>query len=279
MAALTDPLGPPDAGALRALLTKDPAHNLHFLGLLEEFGFVAPGDDGQFAYYGYPRDGELTAALFVGNRGSLIVPAATHDGDLAQLCEALAGSGGLTLRACVGDRSHVQTVHRALGGRTPKLDHELRLFKVSADDLGPFTNPTLRLATEEDLPRLLPLATQSVREMYGRDPALEDPLAFEDRVRQRVRGRRTYVLEEGDALVFKVDVGPRSQFGAELEGLFTLGAERGKGHATLSLGQICRHLLSSIPRLVLRVPEESPVARMARKVGFVPGRAHRLVVV
>lgn len=277
MAASTDPLGPPDAGALRALLTKDPAHNLHFLGLLEEFGFVTPSDDGRFAYYGFQRQGELTAALFVGNRGSLVVPAATHDGDLAQLCESLAGK--VQLRACVGDRAHVQAVLRAFGGKTPKLDRELRLFKVSADDLGPFTNPTLRLATEADLPRLLPLAAGTVREIFSRDPLVEDTLAFEDRVRQRVRGRRTYVLEEAGALVFKIDVGPRSQFGAELEGLFTSADERCKGHATLSLGQICRHLLSSIPRLVLRVPEESPIARMARKVGFVPGRAHRLIVI
>jgi predicted GNAT family acetyltransferase len=115
--------------------------------------------------------------------------------------------------------------------------------------------------------------------MYGKDPIVLDPDAFEDRVRQRVRGKRTYVLEEMGTLIFKVDVGPRSQYGAELEGLYTVPSERGKGHATLSLGQICRHLLSSIPRLVLRVPEESPVARMARKVGFVPGRAHRLVMI
>lgn len=277
MAASTDPLGPKDAGALRALLTKDPAHNLHLLGLLEEFGFVTPADHGRFAYYGVTRGDELTAALFVGNGGSLVVPAATHDGDLGQLCEALVGK--VPVRSCVGDRGHVQIVLRTLCARTPKYDRELRLFKVSADDLGPFTNPTLRLATDDDLPRLLPLAADAVKEVFGRDPLRDDPLAFEDRVRQRVRGRRTYVLEDNGALVFKVDVGPRSQFGAELEGLFTHGSARCKGHATLSLGQICRHLLSSIPRLVLRVPEESTVARMARRVGFVPGRAHRLVVI
>ena len=91
-----------------------------------------------------------------------------------------------------------------------------RLFAVSADDLGPFTNPTLRLAKEEDLPRLMPLALAAVREILERDPLAEDPHGYEARVTLRVRGRRTYVLEENGALVFKVDIGSRSQHGAEL---------------------------------------------------------------
>jgi uncharacterized protein len=36
-------LGPQDSEALKALLGKDPSHNLYLLGLLEEFG-IAPTD-------------------------------------------------------------------------------------------------------------------------------------------------------------------------------------------------------------------------------------------
>jgi predicted GNAT family acetyltransferase len=129
------------------------------------------------------------------------------------------------------------------------------------------------------VPRLMPLALGAVRELLERDPLAEDPSGYEARVMQRVRGRRTYVLEENGALVFKVDIGSRSQHGAELEGLYTAPAERHKGHATLCLGQICRHLLSSLPRLVLRVDEKDEgTARIARKVGFLAGRVQRLVL-
>jgi hypothetical protein len=129
------------------------------------------------------------------------------------------------------------------------------------------------------VPRLRPLALGAVRELLERDPLAEDPSGYEARVMQRVRGRRTYVLEENGALVFKVDIGSRSQHGAELEGLYTAPSERGKGHATLCLGQICRHLLSSLPRLVLRVDEkDESTARIARKVGFLAGRVQRLVL-
>jgi hypothetical protein len=271
-----EPLSHTDADALRALLNRDTAHNLYFLGLLEEFGFDAPSGRGEFAYFGRTRRGELTAAIFVGGNGGLVVPAASSEPDFTELCESLAGR--FQLQSALGDRSLVQIACRALAKGTPRVLKEQRLFKVSADDLGPFTNPTLRLAREEDVPRLLPLASGAAREIYGRDPQLEDPRGFEARVRQRVRGERTYVLEEGGALVFKIDVGARSEYGAELEAPYTAPEHRRKRHAILSLGQISRHLLSSLPRLTLRVAEDSPVGDMARKVGYVAGKAQRLVV-
>jgi predicted GNAT family acetyltransferase len=128
------------------------------------------------------------------------------------------------------------------------------------------------------MPKLLLLAAAAVREFFGRDPLNEDPSGFEARVWQRVQGERTYVLEDNGELAFKVDVGARSEFGAELEGAYTVPSQRHKGHAILSLGQISRHLLSSLPRLTLHVEDDSSLARMARKVGYVPGRAQRLVV-
>jgi hypothetical protein len=42
------------------------------------------------------------------------------------------------------------------------------------------------------------------------------------------------------------------------------------GHATLCLGQISRHLLSSLPRLTLRINEDdSLLMRIAQRVGYV----------
>jgi hypothetical protein len=271
-----EPLSHKDADALRALLTKDVPHNLYFLGLLEEFGFDSPDGRVGFRYFGLSRGGELTAALFVGGKGSLVVPAATSEPDLTTLCESLAGQ--LKLKASVGEKSHVQLVTKYLAEGQPRFAKDLRLMKVSADDLGPFTNPTLRLAKDDDVPRLLPLAAGAVREFHGRDPLVEDPRGFEARVRQKVRGQRTYVLEENGELVFKIDVGARSEFGAELEAAYTVPGQRGQGHAILSLGQISRHLLSSLPRLTLHVEEDSSLQRMARKVGYLAGRVQRIVL-
>jgi GNAT superfamily N-acetyltransferase len=278
MTATIAQLEPQHTDALRSLLTKDSRHNIYLLGLFEEFGIVPRAGRAGFAFHGRFDGQNLTAALFVGGEGGLVVPSANDPAAIAEIAESLAPK--VKLQASVGEKSVVDALVRILAANAkPRLSRVQRLFTVSADDLGPFTNPTMRLAREEDMPRLMPLALGAVRELLERDPLAEDPTGYEARVMQRVRGRRTYVLEQNGALIFKVDIGSRSQHGAELEGLYTAPNERRKGHATLCLGQICRHLLSSLPRLVLRVDEKDEgTARIARKVGFLAGRVQRLVL-
>jgi uncharacterized protein YydD (DUF2326 family) len=121
------------------------------------------------------------------------------------------------------------------------------------------------------------MASACQKELLNRDPLHEDPVWFPVRVQQRVKSGRTYVLEHHGQLVFKLDVGGRSQFGAELEGIYTVPDERNKGHATLCLGQISRFLLSSLPRLTIRVDDSTHFGDIARKVGYLAGRTQRLV--
>ncbi|MBS1150569.1 MAG: acetyltransferase, partial [Myxococcaceae bacterium] len=252
--------------------------NLYLLGLLEEFGIVPASGRAPFTFWGRFLSGELTAAVFVGGTGGMVVPSSNVPTAIADIAKALHGK--VTVGAALGEKGCVDLLLQHLGTPRPKVSRAQRLFAVSADDLGPFTNPLLRLAVEADVEQLIPMAAQAVKEIMNRDPLEEDPEGFPLRVRQRVKSKRTYVLEEKGQLVFKIDVGSRSQYGAELEGLFTVPDERRRGHATLSLGQISRHLLSSLPRLTLRVDDLDPaLAGVARKVGYLAGRAQRLVVI
>ena len=277
MASNVEPLGPKHFELLKALLAREPSHNLYLLGILEEFGIVPASGRAPFTFWGRFLGGELTAAIFVGGAGGMVVPSSNLPNAIADIAKSL--NGKVTLGAALGEKGCVDVLLTHLGKGRPKLSRAQRLFAVSADDLGPFTNPALRLAAEADVEQLIPMAAMSVQEIMKRDPLEEDPEGFPLRVRQRVRSKRTYVLEEKGRLVFKIDVGSRSQFGAELEGLFTMPEERRQGHATLSLGQISRHLLSSLPRLTLRVDDLDPaLAGVARKVGYLAGRAQRLVV-
>ena len=270
-------LGPQDTDALKALLGKDPSHNLYLLGLLEEFGIAPTESRSSYSFWGRFDGTALTSALFVGGSGGLVVPSASDGTATSVIADALAER--VRLKAAVGEKPAVDALVRSLCSGKPRLSKTYRLFSVSADDLGPFTNPLLRLAREDELQRVLPLAMGAVRETHERDALSEDPY-FEARVAQRIRARRTYVLEENDELVFKVDIGSRSQYGAELEGLYTVPSQRGRGHATLCLGQISRFLLSSLPRLTLRIDEkDESMARIARKVGYLASRTHRLVLV
>ncbi len=278
MASNVEPLAPKHLESLKALLAREPSHNLYLLGLLEEFGIVPASGRAPFTFWGRFLSGELTAAVFVGGTGGMVVPSSNLPNAIADIARSL--NGKVKLGAALGEKGCVDVLLTHLGTPRPKVSRAQRLFAVSADDLGPFTNPLLRLAVDSDVEQLIPMAAQGVQEIMQRDPLEEDPEGFPLRVRQRVRSKRTYVLEEKGRLVFKIDVGSRSQFGAELEGLFTVPDERRRGHATLSLGQISRHLLSSLPRLTLRVDDLDPaLAGVARKVGYLAGRAQRLVVV
>lgn len=278
MSASVDLLGRSHQPALRALLAREPAHNMYLLGLLEEFGITPATGRAEFQFYGRSVSGELTAAIFVGSGGALVVPSASPAHAVGELVAGL--PSGLKLKSALGDRPAVDSVLQHLAPTaTASINRAQRLFSVSADDLGPFTNPNLRLAAEGDLAQLVPMAAHAMTELLGIEPLREDPLGFPARVRQRIKGGRTYVYEERGRIVFKIDVGSRSLSGAELEAPYTLPEERGRGHATLSLGQIARHLLSSLPRLTLRVDDSTPsLAHVARKVGFLAGRAQRLVV-
>lgn len=273
-----EPLGPQHLSALKTMLGREPAHNLYLLGILEDYGVVSSNAAAPFAFYGRLIDGALTAVVFVGGNGGLVVPSASPAQAVTDIASWLVGRA--RLGSALGEKHAVDVLVQFLSPKPElSMSKSQRLYSVSADDLGPFTNPTLRLATESDVPQLVPMAAAAVREIMGREPLVEDPEGFEQRVRLRVQSRRTYVLEEQGQLVFKLDIGSRSSFGAELEGLYTVPEHRQRGHATLCLGQISRHLLSSLPRLTLRIDDDHrQLATMARKVGYVAGRAQRLVV-
>ena len=275
MPAVVEPLGPTHVSALRAMLARDTTHNMYLLGLMEEFGVVCGPKRAPFTFFGRFFDEELTAAVFVGGTGGLVVPSASSPIHIGDIAKKLVGQ--VTPQSIIGEQSVVDALVRHFAV-SPTFQKSQKLFSVSPNDLGPFTNPLLRLATDADLGQLIPMASACVKEMVKRDPLVEDPTGFELRVTQRVRSHRTYVLEERGRLVFKLDVGSRSQFGAELEGLYTAPEHRHRGHATLCLGQISRFLMSSLPRLTVRVDDEAThFADIARKVGYLQGRAQKLI--
>lgn len=276
MPAVVEPLGPSHVSTLRTLLARDTTHNMYLLGLMEEFGVVGSTSvRAPFKFYGRFYDDELTAALFVGGKGGLLVPSASSPIHIGDIAKKLAGQ--LEVKSIIGDQSAVDALIKHLS-LTPTFSRLQKLFSVSPNDLGPFTNPLLRPAVDVDLPELVPIAAACMKELHQRDPLEEDKEGFERRIRQRVHAQRTYVLDEKGKLVFKLDVGSRSQFGAELEGLYTVPEHRNKGHATLCLGQISRFLMSSLPRLTVRIDDDAPhFAAIAKKVGYLQGRTQKFV--
>jgi hypothetical protein len=264
---------------LRAFLTKDPVQNLYALGVLEDHGLcTAAAAEGKVSCCGLVENGKLMGALVVGGKGGLVIPCVFDPGAATELGRFLAGR--LRPRSVIGERQAVDALVRAAGCGPPRWSRPQRLFAASADDLGPFVCPGLRRARPADVPSLVQMSASAIKESMGEDPLAAGPALLTRRVEARVTAGRTFVLADGPRLLVKVDIGARSRHGAEFEGVYTFPAERRRGHATLALGQLSRMLLSSIPRVTMRVDEkDTGLAAVCRKVGFTAMRPQRLVVI
>ncbi len=261
---------------LRSLLGKDPVQNLYALGVLEEHG--AGGAARSPSFYGLRENGRLTAAALVGGNGALAVPCVFDPDAVTALGEFLCDR--IRLRGAFGERYAVDAFTRAAGHFKTRTSRPQRLFAASADDLGPFVCPQLRPAEAGDLARLVELSGAAAKEVHGSEFELGDLSHLERRVEARIAAGRTWVLDDGPNLIMKIDLGVRSRHGAEVEGVYTVPESRGRGISTNALGQLCRSLLSALPRMTIRVDEkDAAMSQVCRKVGFIAMRPQRLVTV
>jgi len=272
--ATVEQLGAADESALSSLLACDPIRNLHLFALLRQLRSQGSNED-KLEVHGCRSGDKLTAAVWVDRkRGRILPTAAGKAEDFSAIAEHL--NRTITLASSVGDKSAVEPLERALANGRPRLRYIHRLFWVGPDQLGPYLQSRLRSATEEDLPRVLPLAVNAFCEALGVEPDAAGLELLKQRVEQNVRAGQTYVDELDGALVFKADVAWKSSDGAEISGVYTAPNYRRRGLATLALGQLSRQLLASLPRITLRA--DAALAKVARRVGYVCGPVVQLLV-
>lgn len=256
-----------DEPELRALLAADPATYLFPISVLEERGIVS----GQAAFYGLREGGALRAAVALVGKARQAVPIGGEPDLHRELGSALRGK----MLGAVGRRELVDALWEAGGDRAPWLNHAHRHYRITAEEMGPWTAP-LRPATTADLPQLLRNAAAMQEEDFGRPP--RDPDGFRERMAARVAAGRYFVFEEQGEIAFQVALGAVCSAGGQIEGVYTHPVLRGLGFASHGLGQLCRTQLARLPRLTLTVNEANREAvALYRKLGFLPGAAFRMI--
>jgi len=207
---------------------------------------------------------------------SNVVPAVEEEAAARALGQAV-GSLRSGTQSLVGERSAVNALWQNLGGRTPPVrlvrdEQPLYVLERGAWVAGRREGEAhlaLRPARADDLDVLTEAAADMLREEIRDDPYARDPLGFRAQVWRMLQEGAIWVLEAGGRVVFKAHANVRTPHAAQVSGVYTLPAHRGRGYARAGMALLARRLLGEHPLVCLYVNRENAAAvRAYEAVGF-----------
>jgi ribosomal protein S18 acetylase RimI-like enzyme len=205
---------------------------------------------GRFSALG--ERGRLTALCHV---GANVVPS-------GEGCAAFAGS---VLRGqprmIIGEQSAVDALWNEVAGAMPEPRDDRPGQPVYALDLEPSAGETgLRLATIDDLDRLVPACAAAHREEIGIDPLRRDPDGFRWRTRMQVEDGRSWLWVEDGVICFKAEASAWTPAAVQLQQVWVDPDVRNRGYGQRGMRDLCRLLLARVPSVCLFVRPENDVA-------------------
>ena len=127
----------------------------------------------------------------------------------------------------------------------------------------------LRLATLDDLELLIPVHAEMAFEESGVDPRHQDYVGFCDRYARRIQQGRTWILTDGQQLIFKAEVASTTPQTTYLEGIWVNPAKRGEGYGQSCMSQLARMLMWRAKSVCLFVNDDNDEAqRFYRQAGY-----------
>ncbi len=104
---------------------------------------------------------------------------------------------------------------------------------------------------------------------FGRAAGSVAPAQHRERTRRILEAGWWWCYRAEQRIVFQCNVGSQSPYTAQLQGVWTPPADRGKGYATRGLAAICDHLLDENPSLCLFVNDFNASAiALYERLGF-----------
>jgi predicted GNAT family acetyltransferase len=142
------------------------------------------------------------------------------------------------------------------------------LYLLTPDALRASDDVDVRLATIEESELVAEHSAQMIVGELGYDPRA-NRAGFVATVRRAIARRLWWVWIVDGTLRFQCNVGPRTSATAQLQGVWTPPAERGRGYATRGLGSVARRLLSAESTLSLYVNDfNAPAIALYERLGF-----------
>jgi hypothetical protein len=118
----------------------------------------------------------------------------------------------------------------------------------------------LRVATLDDLDRLVPVCAAAHQGELGIDPLARDRDAFRWRTRAQITEGRSWLWMEGDTIVFKAEASAWTPAAAQVQQVWVDPSVRGRGYGVRGMRDLCRLLLQTTPFVTLFVRSENAVA-------------------
>ncbi|HEX8177936.1 MAG TPA: GNAT family N-acetyltransferase [Pyrinomonadaceae bacterium] len=253
-----------EADAL-AFLALRAVHTVFLATLIRDNGLISPLNRGTF-YGCRDTSGRLIGLALIGHATLF----ETDDED------ALAAFARLT-QACPtaylirGEQTRVAQFwhyYEPHGRRPRRIEREVLLEqRPPVAVLKPVHE--LRLATSEDLNRIMQVNAALIEAECGINPLVRDPIGYRVRLLRRIEQGRCWVWVREGRLIFKADVAADTPAAAYLEGVWVNPEERRRGYGLRCLSQLGRTLLAR-SETVSVVINETATAEQAfyRKAGY-----------
>lgn len=267
-------LTPADHEILLKWMELRPAQAAFAIGWLMRFGMSGAKENAFFDFFVKEADGEwLLVALVV--HGALIHVMHGDEKQGADLGRHFRRKHA-SFQTLVGVDAAIEGLTRELApqGEDPRVLQHQRLMLWSKPDVLPPHVPfgPLRSARLDDLTKVTNATLAMHEEEVGAPNSESDIDALMRSSYQKVKEGRVWIVDsdDGSNIVFKASISLPTDVVAQVEGIWTAPALRGKGLATRCLQDICHQLFQRYAHLSLSVAVDNHTARrLYAKLGFV----------
>ncbi len=281
---MLQPLHPRHAEAAYAFLVAHDLRDVFLASKIHEGALAQPDGAAQGRFLGAFAGERLVGVLFLGH-GGLVVFAADEP-HVRRLFAEEAWKERQRVRLVVGEWDAVTDVWGQLAASGLAADRDWRevFMVVTPGTLTAEPEPGLVRATRDDLEELIDVSARAYREETGEDPLGTMGEGYVRHVARNIDEGRTFLLREEGRIAFKAELSARCPIGAQIVGVFTEPARRGRGLARRGVGELARRLMAdaqaAVPAVCLFVREDNAAARRAyENAGFAPRMFYRRLFV
>lgn len=237
-----------DRDEVLGFLTKRPVHTVVMTSFINDNGLEGPDNRGN--YYGYRNaQGVLEGVALIGH--TTLIEARSVSA--LKAFAITAKTSETPIHIMMSDGNTIESFWKDFAGENqdPRLTCTEMLFELNFPILVQDCPWDVRLAGEEELEQVAQAHAEVAFMESGVDPMQKDPEGFLKRCLKRIEKKRTFVVFEGERLVFKADIAAETEDVVYLEGIYVSPEHRGQNVGSTCLSRLSLDLLDRAEHICL----------------------------